>query len=194
MILLVDNYDSFTYNIAQYLGELGAEVSVKRNDAISVEDVRSSGFEGIVISPGPGRPEGAGISVALVKEFAGEMPILGICLGHQCIAVSYGARVTQGHRIVHGKTSEIHHDGDELFEGVASTFEATRYHSLLVSADSVKPPLRIIARTSEGEVMALRHAELPLWGVQFHPESILTRCGMRILKNFLEKGTGPGRR
>lgn len=186
MILLIDNYDSFTYNIAQALGILGRELVVKRNDAITVEEIGEMSPEAIFISPGPGRPDDAGVSREVVQEFAGKVPIMGVCLGHQVIAEVFGAQVTRAARPVHGKVSEVFHDGRGLFAGLRNPFKATRYHSLIVPEDSVKEPLSVSAYTSGGEVMGLRSAELMLEGVQFHPESIATAQGMMIFKNFLE--------
>lgn len=185
MIFVVDNYDSFTYNLVQYLGELGEDVVVKRNDETSPEEIKELEAEAIVISPGPGRPENAGVSVAVIQKFSGTIPILGVCLGHQCIAEVYGAEVVRGERIMHGKVSDIFHNGDEIFKGIDSPFTATRYHSLIVKRETIKDPLVVIAETNQGEIMALRHKENPLWGVQFHPESILTSEGRRLVKNFL---------
>ena len=186
MILVIDNYDSFTYNLVQYLGELGAEPEVRRNDAITVAQIRRMKPERIVISPGPGRPEDAGISPAVIDELGTKLPILGVCLGHQCLGVVYGAKVVRAERLLHGKTSRIIHSGKDLFKGVDNPFEATRYHSLIVDKDTVGKELAVTAWTADQEVMGLRHRTAPLFGVQFHPESILTTEGKKILKNFLE--------
>ena len=185
-LLLLDNYDSFTYNLAQYLEELGAAVDVVRNDRITVDQVKAAGFDAIVISPGPGRPEEAGISVELVRQTSERTPLLGVCLGHQAIGYAYGARVVSAPTLMHGKTSPIVHDGRTLFAGLENPFEATRYHSLVVEEASLPGELAVSARTPEGVVMGLRHRELPQEGVQFHPESVLTVVGKRLLANFLE--------
>ena len=185
MNLLIDNYDSFTYNIAQALGELGHTFEVVRNDAIDVDRVRTLGPESIIISPGPGRPENAGISTELVREFHDKLPILGICLGHQCIVEAFGGTIDRADRIMHGKVSPIRHFGHKLFEGIESPFIATRYHSLIVKRDTCPDELEIIAETDEKEIMGFAHREHPVVGVQFHPESILTDCGKRLLSNFL---------
>jgi anthranilate synthase/aminodeoxychorismate synthase-like glutamine amidotransferase len=184
-ILMIDNYDSFTYNLVQYLGELGAELEVHRNDAIDVAGVRAMAPQAIVISPGPCTPKEAGVSVALLREMAGEVPILGVCLGHQCVGEAFGAAVVRAGRLMHGKTSPIVHDGKNIFAGVPSPFDAMRYHSLLVAADSIPSCLEVSARTAEGEVMGLRHRTFPIEGIQFHPESIGTPEGKRLLANFL---------
>jgi anthranilate synthase/aminodeoxychorismate synthase-like glutamine amidotransferase len=186
MLLLIDNYDSFTYNLAQYLGELGAEVRVERNDALTVDDVEKLGPRRIVISPGPCTPNEAGISLSLIERVAGKIPILGVCLGHQAIGQAFGGRVVRAPRVMHGKTSPILHDGSTLFRGIPSPMQATRYHSLVVEPQTLPPSLTVNARTAEGEIMALSHQSLPVWGVQFHPESILTTDGKRLLTNFLE--------
>jgi anthranilate synthase/aminodeoxychorismate synthase-like glutamine amidotransferase len=184
-ILMIDNYDSFTYNLVQYLGELGAELEVRRNDAIDVAGVRALAPQAIVISPGPCTPKEAGISVPLLREMAGELPILGVCLGHQCIGEAFGGKVVRAGRLMHGKTSPILHDGRGMFAGLPRPFDAMRYHSLLVAADSIPECLEISARTAEGEVMGLRHRTLAVEGIQFHPESIGTPDGKRLLANFL---------
>jgi anthranilate synthase/aminodeoxychorismate synthase-like glutamine amidotransferase len=184
-ILMIDNYDSFTYNLVQYLGELGAELEVRRNDAIDVAGVRAMAPQAIVISPGPCTPREAGVSVALLREMAGEVPILGVCLGHQCVGEAFGATVVRAGRLMHGKTSPIVHDGRNIFAGLPRPFDAMRYHSLLVAADSIPPCLEVSARTAEGEVMGLRHRRFPIEGIQFHPESIGTPEGKRLLANFL---------
>jgi anthranilate synthase/aminodeoxychorismate synthase-like glutamine amidotransferase len=186
MLLLIDNYDSFTYNLAQYLGELGDEVRVTRNDAVTVDEVEKLGPRRIVISPGPCTPNEAGISLELIARLAGKIPILGVCLGHQAIGQAFGGRVVRAPRVMHGKTSPILHDGRGLFAGIPSPMQATRYHSLVVEPATVPPSLEVTARTAEGEIMALQHRSLPVWGVQFHPESILTVDGKRLLQNFLE--------
>ena len=186
-ILMIDNYDSFTYNLVQYLGELGAELEVRRNDAIDVAGVRAMALQAIVISPGPCTPKEAGVSVPLLRAMAGELPILGVCLGHQCIGEAFGAKVVRAGRLMHGKTSPIVHDGRNIFVGLPNPFDAMRYHSLLVDADSVPSSLEVSARTAEGEVMGLRHRTLPVEGIQFHPESIGTPDGKRLLANFLKQ-------
>jgi len=185
MILMIDNYDSFTYNLVQYLGELGAEIRVERNDAITLEDVERLRPRAVVISPGPCTPNEAGISVPLLKRFAGRFPILGVCLGHQSIGAAFGGEIVRAGRIMHGKTSLIRHDGKTIFSGMSNPFEATRYHSLLVRRDTLPACLQISAWTDEGEIMGLRHRQHAIEGVQFHPESILTTEGKRLLANFL---------
>ncbi|MFN2105489.1 MAG: anthranilate synthase component II [Candidatus Promineifilaceae bacterium] len=185
MILVIDNYDSFTYNLVQYLGELGAAVEVVRNDQITLEEIRELNPERIVVSPGPGDPDDGGISKEVIREFGPQIPILGVCLGHQCIGQVYGGNVTRAPRLMHGKTSPVYHGNDGLFNGVPSPFQATRYHSLIVE-EPLPDCLQIIAFTSEGEVMGVRHKEYPVVGVQFHPESILTEHGKKILRNFLD--------
>jgi len=184
-IFVIDNYDSFTYNLVQELGELGAAVEVARNDAFEVGDVAGAGPDGIVISPGPGTPDDAGRSNAVVAELGGRIPILGVCLGHQCIAQVHGARIRRAPELLHGKTSQVHHDGAGIFTGVPSPFTATRYHSLVVDEDTMPAELEVTARTAEGLIMGLRHRSAPIEGVQFHPESILTTVGMDLLRNFL---------
>ena len=184
MVILIDNYDSFVYNIAQYLGELGAEVEVHRNDAISLEGIERKDPSHLVISPGPGDPGDAGISLPAVRRFAGRFPILGVCLGHQCIGAAFGGRVVR-YQPIHGKTSAIAHDGEGIFAGLPNPFRATRYHSLVVADDSVPPDLRVTATTEPDLVMGLTHRTMPIHGVQFHPESILTEGGHRMLRNFL---------
>jgi anthranilate synthase/aminodeoxychorismate synthase-like glutamine amidotransferase len=186
MLLMIDNYDSFTYNLVQYLGELGAEVRVYRNDAIALDQIPALGPEQIVISPGPCTPAEAGISVELIRRFAGHIPILGVCLGHQCIGAAYGGAIVRAGRLMHGKTSPIHHDGRTIFRGLSQPFEATRYHSLLIERSSVPACLEISAWTAEDEIMGVRHRQHLLEGVQFHPESILTIEGKRLLRNFLD--------
>jgi len=187
MILMLDNYDSFTYNLVQYLGELGERVLVFRNDKITLEKIKQLAPEKIVVSPGPGRPEDAGISCTLIKEFAGKIPILGVCLGHQAIGQVYGGLVVSAKKLMHGKTSLIYHNQKEIFKRIPNPFEATRYHSLLVDKNSFPKDLEIIAWTKDNEVMGLRHRKYPVWGVQFHPESILTVYGKDILKNFIKQ-------
>ena len=186
MLLMIDNYDSFTYNIVQYFGQLGEEVRVFRNDKITLEEIGALRPERLVISPGPCSPDEAGISVAAIKHFSGKLPILGVCLGHQAMGAAFGGNVVRSVSLMHGKTSPIHHDGRELFAGLPNPFQATRYHSLVVERASFPTCLEITAWVEEGEIMGLRHRELPIWGVQFHPESILTEGGMDILRNFLE--------
>ncbi|HTT86301.1 MAG TPA: aminodeoxychorismate/anthranilate synthase component II [Acidimicrobiales bacterium] len=185
-VLIVDNYDSFTYNLVQELGEIGAEPVVFRNDAIDINGIRAQHVDGIIISPGPGRPEDGGVSMAVVEAFAGEVPVLGVCLGHQCIGQVYGGRVGPAPELMHGKTSAVHHDGQGLFAGLPNPFEATRYHSLVVERDSVPDVLEVSAETADGVVMGLRHRRLAVEGVQFHPESILTPTGPRLLGRFLQ--------
>lgn len=186
MLLMIDNYDSFTYNLVQYLRELGEEVLVYRNDKISLDDIERLEPGRLVISPGPCTPNEAGISVAAIRHFAGKLPILGVCLGHQSIGQAYGGKIVRADRLMHGKTSPVFHNDQDLFAGLPDPFDATRYHSLLVERASVPECLEITAWTVEGEIMGLRHRNLPVWGMQFHPESILTLAGMDILKNFLE--------
>lgn len=185
MILMIDNYDSFTYNLVQYLGEMGQELKVVRNDEVSVAYIRDMKPERIVISPGPGTPKDAGISVDVIKEFAGKIPILGVCLGHQAIGYAFGGKIVRAKHLMHGKTSKIYHNSTDIFKGLSNPFEATRYHSLLVERRSLPSCLRITAETKEKEIMGLRHKNLPVYGVQFHPESILTTEGKNILKNFI---------
>ena len=184
MIVVIDNYDSFTYNLVQYLGELGCEVEVFRNDCITLEELRQLKPSHIVISPGPGNPSDAGISIDLIRDFGSETPILGVCLGHQCIGVAFGGNVSLAPRLMHGKTSPVYHMGDALFDGMPNPFVATRYHSLIVT-EPLPPELEILAFTLEKEVMALRHRSYPVFGVQFHPESILTPDGKQMMRNFL---------
>ena len=191
MLLMIDNYDSFTYNVVQYLGELGAEVEVLRNDEISVEDIAGLAPEKIVISPGPCTPNEAGISMDVIRCYAGQIPLLGICLGHQCMGQVFGGEVVRARKVMHGKTSPIHHRGEGVFRGLSQPFEATRYHSLVVARDSLPDCLEMTAwtETESGEVdeiMGLRHRDLAIEGVQFHPESILTAHGHDLLRNFLE--------
>ena len=186
MLLMIDNYDSFTYNLVQYLRELGEEVEVYRNDKISLAEIETLNPTRLVVSPGPCTPNEAGISVEVIKHFAGKLPILGVCLGHQSIGQAYGGKVVRADRLMHGKTSPIFHDNRELFVGLPDPFDATRYHSLLVERSSLPECLEITAWTEEGEIMGMRHRDLPVWGVQFHPESILTVAGMDMLNNFLQ--------
>jgi para-aminobenzoate synthetase component 2 len=186
MHLLVDNYDSFTYNIYQALGELGAEVKVFRNDRIGTEDAQALKPESLIISPGPGVPRDAGRSTELVRLFAGVVPILGVCLGHQCIIESFGGKIERADRVMHGKISNVYHDGKTIFDGLSNPFCATRYHSLIAREDSIPDELEVTAYTSEGEIMGVRAKGLPVEGVQFHPESILTPEGKRMFMNFLE--------
>ena len=185
MILLLDNYDSFTFNLAQYLGELGAPPLVKRNDEISLDEIGTMQPDHIVISPGPGRPEDAGISVALIKRFGSTIPVLGVCLGHQSIGVAFGGQVVRASQLMHGKTSSIQHDGRGVFRGVQQPFVAGRYHSLVV-AEPLPESLEMAARTDDGTIMGVRHRTFPVHGVQFHPESVLTGEGRQLLRNFLE--------
>jgi anthranilate synthase component II len=184
-VLLIDNYDSFTYNLYQYLSELGAAVTVRRNDAISIDEARALQPDSVVISPGPGVPADAGISIDLIRALGPSVPILGVCLGHQAIAVAYGGVVGRAPELMHGKASDIHHDGSGVLEGLPSPFSAIRYHSLCAAPDSVPESLEVTARTKTGVIMALRHREYPVHGVQFHPESILTEHGKALLSNFL---------
>ena len=186
MLLMIDNYDSFTYNLVQYLRELGEEVEVYRNDKISLAEIETLNPTRLVVSPGPCTPNEAGISVEAIKHFAGKLPILGVCLGHQSIGQAYGGKVVRADRLMHGKTSPVFHDNRELFVGLPDPFDATRYHSLLVERSSLPECLEITAWTAEGEIMGMRHRDLPVWGVQFHPESILTVAGMNMLNNFLQ--------
>ena len=188
MVLVIDNYDSFTYNLVQYLGELGAVVTVRRNDQITLDEIEALAPSHIVISPGPGTPQDGGISNAVIRHFYRRVPILGVCLGHQCMGYVFGGRVTRAPRLMHGKTSQVYHDGSGVFAGLPTPFTATRYHSLIVE-EPLPPELEVTAFTLEGEIMGLRHREYPMIGVQFHPESILTQGGKRLLRNFLELGT-----
>jgi anthranilate synthase/aminodeoxychorismate synthase-like glutamine amidotransferase len=186
MVFVLDNYDSFTYNLVQYLGELGARMVVRRNDQVTMSEVEAMGPSHIVISPGPGRPEDAGVTGDLIRQFGSRVPTLGVCLGHQAIGMVYGGRVVRAPVPMHGKTSVIEHDGKGVFSGLASPIEASRYHSLVVAADGMPDVLEVCARTRDGIVMALRHREHPVHGVQFHPESVLTVDGRRMLRNFLD--------
>ena len=186
MILVIDNYDSFTYNLVQYLGEMGQDLKVVRNDKITVAKIKALRPKKIVISPGPGFPKDAGISNDVIREFSGKVPILGVCLGHQCIGEVFGGRIIKAARPMHGKTSKIYHNGKEIFKGLKNPFDAIRYHSLVIERSSFPKCLEITAQTKEKEIMGLRHKKYPVWGVQFHPESILTADGKKILKSFLE--------
>jgi anthranilate synthase/aminodeoxychorismate synthase-like glutamine amidotransferase len=187
MIFIIDNYDSFTYNLVQRLGELGAEVEVHRNDKISIPEIEAAEPDRIVISPGPCTPKEGGISNDVIRHFAGKLPVLGVCLGHQCIGYTFGGDVVRADRLMHGKTSMIEHDGKSLFSGLANPFEATRYHSLIVKEDTLPDCFEITARTIDrGELMGIRHKEHPIEGVQFHPESFLTEEGVKLLRNFME--------
>jgi len=190
MNLLIDNYDSFTYNIAQALGELGHPFEVVRNDAIDVDRVRALGPGSIIISPGPGRPESAGVSTELVRAFHDKLPILGICLGHQCIVEAFGGTIERADRVMHGKVSEVYHDGRTIYDGMSNPFPATRYHSLIARETELPKELEVSAYTSEGEIMGVRLEGRPVEGVQFHPESILTPEGKRLLANFLQSSVG----
>jgi len=186
MLLMIDNYDSFTYNLVQYLGELGADVQVYRNDALTLDQIAAWKPEKIVISPGPCTPSDAGICVPLIERFAGEIPILGVCLGHQAVGQAFGGKVVRAGRVMHGKLSEIAHRGEGVFAGLRSPFSATRYHSLVVERASLPSCLEVTAESDDGEIMGLRHRELPVEGVQFHPEAILTEQGHELLANFLK--------
>lgn len=185
MILLIDNYDSFTFNLAQYLGQMGQNVKIRRNDQVTLDEIEELGPERIVISPGPCTPKEAGISVPLIQRFAGKIPILGVCLGHQAIGAAFGGRVVRAKRLMHGKTSEIKHDSKTIFRGLPQPFVATRYHSLIVDRESLPRTLEISAETDDRIIMGLRHRKLRIEGVQFHPESVLTDAGFQLLKNFL---------
>jgi para-aminobenzoate synthetase component 2 len=184
-LLVIDNYDSFTYNLVQYFGEMGVDLAVKRNDEISIGDIEKLRPERICISPGPGRPEKAGICPELIQRFSGKTPILGVCLGHQCIAQAFGGEVVRAKTLMHGKTSKVRHNGEGVFENVVQPLEATRYHSLIVRRETLPETLVVTAETDDGEIMGLRHRQFPLHGVQFHPESILTTEGKKMLANFL---------
>jgi len=185
MILIIDNYDSFVYNLVQYLGELGAEIEVFRNDQIGISEIEKLNPEKIVISPGPGTPEQAGLSIEIVKHFGSRIPILGVCLGHQAIGAAFGGEIVRANRLMHGKTSEIYHDGKTIFKDIPNPFIATRYHSLIIKKDTIPSCLEITAHTDQDEIMGVRHKEFKVEGVQFHPESILTEVGKQILANFL---------
>lgn len=186
MLLVIDNYDSFTYNLVQYLGELGETVEVRRNDQVSLQEIEAKCPSRIVISPGPGTPSGAGISLPVIQHFSGRVPLLGVCLGHQAIGQAFGARIVRSPVLMHGKASEIHHDGKTIFEGLDNHFRAGRYHSLIVERASLPECLEISAFTADNVIMGLRHREMKVEGVQFHPESILTACGKKLLANFLK--------
>jgi anthranilate synthase component 2 len=186
MLFLIDNYDSFTYNLVQYFEELGTEVRVARNDAVETDDIAALRPSGIVISPGPGRPEDAGQTLPVIRRFAGDIPILGVCLGHQAIAVAFGGRVVPARRLMHGKVSQVTADGRSLFQGIREPFAAMRYHSLAVDPTALPACLEVSARAEDGEIMGLRHRTLPVEGLQFHPESIMTAVGKRLLRNFLK--------
>lgn len=188
MLLMIDNYDSFTYNLVQYLGELGEDIRVFRNDRITIQEIEDMSPERIVISPGPCTPKEAGISIEVIKHFSSRMPLLGVCLGHQSIGAAFGGDIIRADRLMHGKTSMIHHDGRTIFEGLPNPFEATRYHSLLIKRETLPECLVITAWTDEGEIMGVRHQEYLIEGVQFHPESILTLAGKDLLRNFLRLG------
>lgn len=185
MILMIDNYDSFTYNLVQYVGELGEELQVYRNDKITLEEIERLAPDYLMVSPGPCTPNEAGISMEAIRHFAGKIPILGVCLGHQSIGQVFGAKVIRAERLMHGKTSPVFHDGQTIFRDIPSPFTAARYHSLIVEEASIPRELEITARTAEGEIMAIRHREYPIEGVQFHPESIITEYGKQLLQNFL---------
>lgn len=193
MILVIDNYDSFTYNLVQYLGELGEEIVVKRNDEIDLAGIEELAPDHILISPGPCSPNEAGISLSLIEHFKGKIPIFGVCLGHQSIGQAFGGEVVRAEKLMHGKTSAIHHDEKSIFAGMPTPFTATRYHSLIVRRETLPDCLEITAETDEGEIMALRHKEYPIEGVQFHPESIITEHGLTMLRNFLQNRTGAAR-
>jgi anthranilate synthase/aminodeoxychorismate synthase-like glutamine amidotransferase len=186
MIFVLDNYDSFTYNLVQYMGELGAEMTIRRNDELTVDEVEALAPERILLSPGPCTPQEAGISIDLIRSFAGKVPILGVCLGHQAIGAAFGGDVIRAPKLMHGKTSEVEHDGKTVFTGIASPMTCTRYHSLIVSEKNFPGDLEVSARTADGTIMGLRHRKYPVEGVQFHPESVLTSDGKHLIKNFLE--------
>ena len=185
-LLVIDNYDSFTYNLVQYFGELGANCEVLRNDEKNLDDIVIEPYDGLVISPGPCNPDQAGISLPAVKRWAGQKPLLGVCLGHQCIGQAFGGKIVRATRLMHGKTSPVHHFNEEIFEGLPNPFSATRYHSLVIEPSSLPDILEMTAWTEEQEIMAVRHRELEVWGVQFHPESLATDSGIMVLKNFLK--------
>jgi para-aminobenzoate synthetase component II len=186
MVLVIDNYDSFTYNLVQYLGELKVDLLVRRNDEVTLDAIRDLNPERILVSPGPCSPRESGLSNEVIKQFGQRIPVFGVCLGHQCIGHTFGAEVVVNYRMMHGKTSAIKHNGRDLFEGMPNPFLATRYHSLVIKRDTLPACLEVTAETDEGEIMGVRHKELPIWGVQFHPESILTESGRQIMKNFLK--------
>ena len=185
MILVIDNYDSFTYNLVQYLGEMEARMEIRRNDQVTIEQIRELNPERILISPGPCSPRESGLSNDIIRTFGPRVPLFGVCLGHQCIGHTFGGEVVVNYRMMHGKTSAIQHNGRDLFRGMPNPFSATRYHSLVIKRDTIPDCLEITAETAEGEIMGVRHKSFPIWGVQFHPESILTENGRQILKNFL---------
>lgn len=186
MVFVLDNYDSFTWNLVQYMGELGAELTVRRNDELTVDEVEALAPEKIVLSPGPCTPQEAGISIDLIRRMAGKVPVLGVCLGHQAIGAAFGGQVVRAAKLMHGKTSEVEHDGKTIFSGIVSPMTCTRYHSLIVQEKGLPAELEISARTADGTIMGLRHRRFPVEGVQFHPESVLTDDGKRLIKNFLE--------
>ena len=190
MVFVLDNYDSFTYNLVQYLGEMGEQVEVRRNDQVTLQEIEAMRPKRLVISPGPCTPQDAGISISLIRHFAGKLPILGVCLGHQAIGAAFGAHIVRAHSLMHGKTSAVEHDGKTIFQGLASPLTATRYHSLIVAEDTLPKDLEITARSQEKDgssvIMGLRHKRFPVEGVQFHPESVLTQDGKKLLKNFLQ--------
>ena len=188
MLLVIDNYDSFTYNLVQYLGEMEVEMEIHRNDQITLDAIEAKKPERILISPGPCSPREAGLSNDIIRAYAGKLPLLGVCLGHQCIGYSFGAEVVVNYRLMHGKISPVIHDGKDLFKGVPSPANATRYHSLVIKPDTLPDCLEVTAQTEEGEIMGIRHRDFPIWGVQFHPESILSEHGRTMLRNFLELG------
>jgi anthranilate synthase component 2 len=193
MLLVIDNYDSFTYNLVQFLGELGAEPVVRRNDQITVEEIAGGGYRGLVISPGPGEPKGAGVSLAAIRQLGRLMPILGVCLGHQAIGEAFGGRIVRAAKPVHGKSTRVKHDGRGIFMGVPEEIEVGRYHSLVIEPQSCPEVLEVTAATADGIIMGVRHRSLPIEGVQFHPESVLTSYGMQILSNFVNQcGAAPG--
>lgn len=185
MILMIDNYDSFTYNLYQYVGEIYKDIKVVRNDKLTIQDIKNMDLEGIIISPGPGTPDDAGISVEVIKNFAGVVPILGICLGHQSIAKAFGGEVVGADKIMHGKTSIIKHNGEELFYGVKNPLKVMRYHSLIADKEKLPESLKVTAETEDGVIMGIKHAKYKVYGLQFHPESYFTECGRDIIKNFL---------
>jgi anthranilate synthase/aminodeoxychorismate synthase-like glutamine amidotransferase len=189
MIVMIDNYDSFTYNLVQYLGEMGADLRVFRNDEVTVEEVEAMEPDQVIISPGPCTPDQAGISVPLIQAMAGKVPVLGVCLGHQSIGQAFGGEIVRAERLMHGKTSPVFHRGEGVFQGLPSPFEATRYHSLLIRRETLPDCLEITAETEQGEIMGVRHTDLPVEGVQFHPESVLTEHGKDLLRNFIERGS-----
>jgi len=193
MLLVIDNYDSFTYNLVQFLGELGADPVVRRNDQVTVDEIAGGGYRGLVISPGPGEPKGAGISLAAIRELGRQMPILGVCLGHQAIGEAFGGRIVRAAKPVHGKSTRVKHDGRGIFAGLPEEIEVGRYHSLVIEPQSCPEVLEVTAMTADGIIMGVRHRNLPIEGVQFHPESVLTSYGMQILSNFVSQcGAGPG--